>query len=275
MADDKLNVNPALPQDGDDTVTRKTIKLRPAMMPGAPVVTPAVSPRPAANTDTGSIDLADDTQTRRTIKLKPVSPIQVTPIAPAPVAPAAAPAAASAAPAAAAPVAEPAAPAADGDDTVTRKTIKLRPAVPGAVPAAPAAEPAAPAAMEDSGEKTIRIQRPVIKPVTGPAVSPSPVSAAPIPAIKPAPQMPAVKMPTLQKPESPAAVPTQALPPPTGVEEEYDETEFVPSKACLIMSIIALICMIYSTLLITVQFLDVTQNQKTAESVSFLVPGSK
>ena len=30
MADDKLNVNPAIPQDGDDTVTRKTIKLRPA-----------------------------------------------------------------------------------------------------------------------------------------------------------------------------------------------------------------------------------------------------
>jgi len=262
MADDKLNVNPALPQDGDDTVTRKTIKLRPAIMPGSPVATPAVSPRPAANTDTGNIDLADDTQTRRTIKLKPVSPIHVTPPAsPAtPVAPSAA-----AAPA----------PAADGDDTVTRKTIKLRPAVPGAAaPAAtPAAAPAAASTAEDSGEKTIRIQRPVIKPVTGPAVSSSPVSAAP--AVKSAPQMQSVKLPTFQKPESPAAVPTHAPSSLLDADEEYEAAEFVPSKACLIMSIIALICMIYSTLLITVQFLDVTQNQKTAESVSFLVPDSK
>lgn len=130
--------------------------------------------------------------------------------------------------------------------------------------------------MEDSGEKTIRIQRPVKPATTGPAVSPRPVSAAPIPAVKPAPQVQAVKLPTIQKPAPAAApVPTQALTPPMGVEEEYEETEFVPSKACLIMSIIALICMIYSTLLITVQFLDITQDQKTAASVSFLVPGSK
>ena len=259
MADDKLNVSPALPQDGDDTVTRKTIKLKPAMVPGASVVTPVVSPRPAANTDTGSIDLADDTQTRRTIKLKPVSPIQT-----------------------AAPV-TPVAPAADGDDTVTRKTIKLKPAAPTAAAAtpatpAPAAPTPAPAAVEDSGEKTIRIQRPVKPATTGPAVSPRPVSAAPIPAVKPAPQMQAVKLPTIQKPApaaAPSAVPTQALPPLPGAEEEEDAAEFVPSKACLIMSIIALICMIYSTLLITVQFLDITQDQKTAASVSFLVPGSK
>ena len=266
MADDKLNVNPAVPQDGDDTVTRKTIKLRPAMMTGASVVTPAASPRPAANTDTGNIDLADDTQTRRTIKLKPVAPIQTSPII---------------TPTAAKPAPAPApAPSADGDDTVTRKTIKLRPTASGsaastATPAPAAAKPAPTAApAEESGEKTIRIQRPVKPATTGPAVSPRPVSAAPA-AAKPAPQIQSVKLSTVPKPESQTAAPAPAISPMADVEEVYDTTDYVPSKACLIMSIIALICMIYSTLLITVQYLDILQNQKTAEAVSFLVPGTK
>ena len=128
MADEKLN--PALQQDGDDTVTRKTIKLRPASIVTAPAMQPA-SPRLASNTDTGNIDIADDTQTRRTIKLKPIAPVIT-----------AKPTAPVSSPAAAAPT--------DGDDTVTRKTIKLRPVAPGAAAAAPASE--------DQNEKTIRIR---------------------------------------------------------------------------------------------------------------------
>ncbi len=269
MADDKLNGNPALPQDGDDTVTRKTIKLRPAMMPGAQTVRPA-APRPAANTDTGSIDLADDTQTRRTIKLKPVAPI-VSAKPPTPAAPAAAPADAASA-----------APQADGDDTVTRKTIKLKPMASPGMPASSTSASAAPAA-EESGEKTIRIQRPP-KPVTGPATSPRPVPATPAAGGKPSPQPQSVKLPTFQKPPAAPNVkpPLAAAPKGTSSSEpledyfgEESDVASAPSKACLIMTIIALICMIYSTLLITVQFLDITQRQNTADAVSFMVPGIK
>ena len=57
--------------------------------------------------------------------------------------------------------------------------------------------------------------------------------------------------------------------------EDFEGGEAVaaPSKLSLILSIAALILMIYSTLLITVQFLDVIQVQNTAAKVSFLVPG--
>ena len=61
MDEDKLNVTPAQPQDGDDTVTRKTIRLRPAapVAPAAPAAKPAAAAAPAAGS-------GEDTQTRRT-----------------------------------------------------------------------------------------------------------------------------------------------------------------------------------------------------------------
>ena len=285
MADDKLNVNPALHQDGDDTVTRKTIKLRPAMAPGAMAVKPApapAAPRPASNTDTGNIDLADDTQTRRTIKLKPIGPMTAKPAAPAPAAvPTPAPTTVAPAPAAA-----PATAKADGEDTVTRKTIKLRPAMvsgaSAAKPAAPAAAPApAPApAAEESGEKTIRIQRPS-KPANKP-VGPVVVGTAPVVA-KPAPTAPKVapaaqaapKLPPLQKTTAPSAIEPAGTSLDVTVASADEDIFAIPPKAYLGIALAALILMIYSTLLITVQFLDITQGQDSAAKVSFMVPGPK
>ena len=291
MADDKLNVNPAIPQDGDDTVTRKTIKLRPASIVTAPTAAaqPA-APRPASNTDTGNIDLAEDTQTRRTIKLKPVTPV----ITAKPAAPAAAP---TAAPAAQTPTPAPAVAAAkpDGEDTVTRKTIKLRPlaaggtAVKPAATAAAAPASAAPASADESGEKTIRIQRPALKPVTGPATAQSrPVSAAPLAGVKPAaptagakPAAPAqaVKIPTVQKPAAaPAGKKNATLP---QIPFQTEKSDAIPTVS-LVLTLLTLICVIYSTLLITVQFLDLTQTgkyQKFTDAVrkngAFMLPKSK
>ena len=258
MADDKLNNNPAAPQDGDDTVTRKTIRLRPmatAVSPAAPK--PAAQPRPADNTDTGNIEIVDDTRTRKTIKLKPLASVKTAP-APAPAAPAPAP-------------------AADGSDTVTRKTIKLKPmAVAAAKPVAEAPKPAAAPTVEESGEKTIRIQRPV-KPVsTGPAVSAKPVSAAPAAKPKLATPPQAVKVPSVQKPQL-SAPPKPPVPTPvSGAAFEARAVGNAPSKGYLIMAALSLICLIYSTMLITVQFLDLTQKQNVAEQFpSGLLPRAK
>ena len=165
----------------------------------------------------------------------------------------------------------------DGDDTVTRKTIKLRPAMVAGATAAKPVEPApaaAPAA-EDSGEKTIRIQRPN-KPANKP-IGPAVVAAAPIGA-KTAPAADAVqaapKLQPLQKADEPSAIE------PAGTSLEgipvaaADGDIFaIPSKIYLGIALAALILMIYSTLLITVQFLDITQGQDTAAKVSFMVPG--
>lgn len=312
MADDKLNINPSAPRDGDDTVTRKTIRLR--SIPQTSPVSPA-QPRSGVSTDTGNIELADDTRTRKTIKLKPISPLKTAaaptpaptaapaaapaPAAVAPVsdgedtvtrktlvlkplAPTAAPAAPAPAPSAPAAPAPAAAPEADGDDTVTRKTIKLKPATPAAsaqsAPAAPAPAAAAPAA-EDSGEKTIRIQRPVKPLTTGPAVTPKPVSAAPAAAPKVAVPPQAVKVPPVQKPQLPPT-PSPTFPTaPANVDIAMPEASAgakAPSMLYLILAVISLICLIYSTMLITVQFLDLTQGQKVADEFpSGLLPRAK
>ena len=263
MADDKLNNNPAAPQDGDDTVTRKTIRLRPMAATASPAAPkPAAQPRPADNTDTGNIEIVDDTRTRKTIKLKPLASVKTASApAPAPAAPAPAPAAE------AAPV-----PAADGNDTVTRKTIKLKPMAVAAAKPKPAAAPTA----EESGEKTIRIQRPVKPVTTGPAVSAKPVSAAPAAKPKLATPPQAVKVPSVQKPQL-SAPPKPSVPTPvSGAAFEARAVGNAPSKGYLIMAALSLICLIYSTMLITVQFLDLTQKQNVAEQFpSGLLPRSK
>ena len=110
-------------------------------------------------------------------------------------------------------------------------------------------------------------------------MTPWPVPAAPAAAAKPAAPKPAaplaqsVKIPTLQKPEEPGPVSESIQPEESG--DAVSPKDALYSKIYLISALIALICMIYGTLLVTVQFLDLTQGQKTAEAVSFIVPGSK
>lgn len=80
MADQDKAMNAA--DSGENTQTRKTVKLK---MPTAPV-TAQMTPPPAANapiadplngrdTDTGNLDVLSDTQTRKTVKLKPIAPL--------------------------------------------------------------------------------------------------------------------------------------------------------------------------------------------------------
>ncbi|WP_419645272.1 hypothetical protein [Victivallis vadensis] len=172
MAEDDIKINAGM-DDGDDTKTRKTVRLKPSATtpasiklptPGAPIADPLTG----RDTDTGNLEILEDTQTRRTVKLKPIAPQRVV-NQPIKLQGSEVPPAAPAAPAAGAAV--------DGENTQTRKTLVLRPsAVPpssvkvGGQPAAPAA-PAAPApktfaaprSSEEAAEndETIRISRPV------------------------------------------------------------------------------------------------------------------
>ena len=197
MAEDDIKINAGM-DDGDDTKTRKTVRLKPSAMtpasiklptPGAPIADPLTG----RDTDTGNLEILEDTQTRRTVKLKPIAPqrvvnqpikLQGSPAAPA------APAAGSEVdeentqtrktvvlrPSAVTPasVKLPGADPNSGTNTQTRKTVVLRPSAvtPASVklPGAPAA-PAGPAPKvfatpRTSGEaaendETIRISRPV------------------------------------------------------------------------------------------------------------------
>ncbi len=124
--------NTNVPDSGENTQTRKTVKLK---VPTAPVTSkmtvgqptpasPIADPLSGRDTDTGNLDILSDTQTRKTVKLKPLSaaaenrPISIPGASPAPApAPVTAPA----------PVAAPAAPAPEGASTNTRKVLVLKP----------------------------------------------------------------------------------------------------------------------------------------------------
>ncbi|MBO4231971.1 MAG: hypothetical protein J5862_01875, partial [Bacteroidales bacterium] len=47
------------------------------------------------------------------------------------------------------------------------------------------------------------------------------------------------------------------------------------SLVCLILAVISFICIVYATLLITVQFLDLTQGQSVAQEISSILPLAK
>ena len=70
MAEDDIKINAGM-DDGDDTKTRKTVRLKPSAMtpasiklptPGAPIADPLTG----RDTDTGNLEILEDTQTRRT-----------------------------------------------------------------------------------------------------------------------------------------------------------------------------------------------------------------
>ena len=81
MAEDDIKINAGM-DDGDDTKTRKTVRLKPSATtpasiklptPGAPIADPLTG----RDTDTGNLEILEDTQTRRTVKLKPIAPQRV------------------------------------------------------------------------------------------------------------------------------------------------------------------------------------------------------
>ncbi|MBR2345230.1 MAG: hypothetical protein IKA71_05535 [Lentisphaeria bacterium] len=241
MADENNTLNQA-PME-EDTRTRKTVRLRAI----APEVSAATTAAPAAPAVSAPISDGDDTMTRKTVKLKPVRPAIPVPTAPVAAAPAAPVAAAPAAPVTAAPAAP------VEDDTRTRKTVVIRPAV------APAA--AAPAGADD---RTVKIQRPAPK-----VIAPKPVvpAAAPQP-VAPKPAVPAAApKPVAPKPVVPAAAP-KVVPPIASKTSDGVETGSVPEVAfdsdkkdfasifCTVAAALALVAILGTALLTTAHYLQ-------------------
>ncbi len=122
---------------GENTHTRKTVKLKPigqaaANVNNRPVQQVIASPLHSRDTDTGNLSVMSDTQTRKTVKLKPLAsaphrPVQV----PAP------------APAAEPLNVQPPAQPAKADDDITRKVATIKPAMKPNIPLPPSNVPAA------------------------------------------------------------------------------------------------------------------------------------
>ncbi|MBO7329442.1 MAG: hypothetical protein J6W00_11805, partial [Lentisphaeria bacterium] len=233
---------------------RLTVKLKPvASAPVPPVTIPEAAPAQ----EVAASKEEDDTRTRGTIKLKPVlSAAPAVPVINADKA---------AAPAEPAKAAEP--------DTRTRNTVKLKPM--GAVQAASPVslkdgDAPAPAAVESADDdRTVRIQRPVLKkPMPRPAMSkpapPAPVAAAVPPAPAPAP-VPAESSPVQEAiPEAPApeAAPESVVEP---VRKNNDaaaaiqfpeESESRPSVLYTVLTLITFVLLACAATLGVVHYLN-------------------
>ena len=291
MADQENNLqnSPVPPQepmaDGDDTKTRKTVRLKPSAvgpgsikLPGAPTPagrTPLADPLTGRDTDTGNLEVLEDTQTRRTVKLKPVAP-----------------------PTARSPISLQAGGAASGsamENTQTRKTVVLKPSVlsPSSVKVAPNAASETPVESSD----TIKIARPVrgpANPAKQTVVLPTANNAAPgsAPATPgkatvkltppPAPAAPgaAPKPPQVTAPKAPAAPPAPPAAPEAAKDAKPEEKKedaakkldakaivdteksAAPSRLYLVLAAVSLILMIGTAVITTVQYLNICQGQK-------------
>lgn len=291
MADQENNLqnSPVPPQepmaDGDDTKTRKTVRLKPSAvgpgsikLPGAPTPagrTPLADPLTGRDTDTGNLEVLEDTQTRRTVKLKPVAP-----------------------PTARSPISLQAGGAASGsamENTQTRKTVVLKPSVlsPSSVKVAPNAASETPVESSD----TIKIARPVrgpVNPAKQTVVLPTANNAAPgsAPAAPgkatvkltppPAPAAPgaAPKPPQVTAPKAPAAPPAPPAAPEAAKDAKPEEKKedaakkldakaivdteksAAPSRLYLVLAAVSLILMIGTAVITTVQYLNICQGQK-------------
>ena len=287
MADQENNLqnSPVPPQepmaDGDDTKTRKTVRLKPSAvgpgsikLPGAPTPagrTPLADPLTGRDTDTGNLEVLEDTQTRRTVKLKPVAP-----------------------PTARSPISLQAGGAASGsamENTQTRKTVVLKPSVlsPSSVKVAPNAASETPVESSD----TIKIARPVrgpANPAKQTVVLPTANNAAPGSAPA-APGKATVKLTPPPAPAAPGAAPKppqvtapKAPAPPAAPEAAKDakpeekkedaakkldakaivdtEKSAAPSRLYLVLAAVSLILMIGTAVITTVQYLNICQGQK-------------
>lgn len=165
MVDPDNNTESAAPlSESDDTKTRKTVRLKSSAPVGlnlTPMPAPTPTPQPKAplsdplsgrDTDTGNLEVMEDTQTRRTVKLRPISTQ----------APGALPGI---------PPVRPAAPAGDGANTQTRKTIVLKPTAVAPAVKLDAPTGSAPESDDTKTRKTVRL-RPS-------AVMPPPIAGSP------------------------------------------------------------------------------------------------
>ena len=171
MADQENNLqnSPVPPQepmaDGDDTKTRKTVRLKPSAvgpgsikLPGAPTPagrTPLADPLTGRDTDTGNLEVLEDTQTRRTVKLKPVAP-----------------------PTARSPISLQAGGAASGsamENTQTRKTVVLKPSV-----LSPSSVKVEGGAMENTQTRKTVVLKPSVLSPSSVKVAPNAASETPV-----------------------------------------------------------------------------------------------
>ena len=100
MAENDSNT-PIGVNSGDDTKTRKTVRLHPAGVTPPRIPREGIAdPLSSRDTDTSNLEILEDTQTRRTVKIKPLAPPTSTGSIKLPI---------------------------DGEDTNTRRTVVLKP----------------------------------------------------------------------------------------------------------------------------------------------------
>jgi hypothetical protein len=172
MSDANENINasstkmPSADLSGMDTKTRKTVRIGVAPQGLAPNTETVISdPLSGRDTDTSNLEILDDTQTRRTVKIKPIAAAARTTVKLN-----VDEGATGAAPA-----------SSDAEDTQTRKTLVLKP-LSGAVrpSVAPSAAPAAektPAAGALTSDGTMRLKKPIPRPMTTQTLQPAAAAA--------------------------------------------------------------------------------------------------
>ena len=168
MSEANENINasstkmPSADLSGMDTKTRKTVRLGVAQQGLTPNTATVISdPLSGRDTDTSNLEILDDTQTRRTVKIKPIAAAARTTVK----------LNVDEGATGAAPVA--------GDDTQTRKTLVLKP-ISAATPR-PQITPNAertPAAGELGATGTMRLKKPIPRPMGVPATPAAPAATA-------------------------------------------------------------------------------------------------
>lgn len=240
MADQDLNNNAAPEVGGNDTKTRKTVRLTPSVapvsglkLPGKDTAAGTTIADPLANrdTDTGNLEVLDDTQTRRTVKLKPLRPAGAN------------------------------TPGLDlsGENTNTRKSVVLKPAsaVPGPVDGGntntrktvvlkPASAPSVPLSGSEDTQtrKTVVLKPasgvniPLNKPAAEPAPAPAPAeepapAAEPAPAPAPAPVDDATQVNTKIKPAVAPGISIEPVAAPADLNDDRTVKIQRPTRAAL------------------------------------------
>ena len=186
MSDENINASstkmPSADLSGMDTKTRKTVRLGVAQQGLTPNTETVISdPLSGRDTDTSNLEILDDTQTRRTVKIKPIAAttrntvkLNVDE------------GATGAAPASA-------------EDTQTRKTLVLKPL---SSVTTPQITPAAPAASNADATGTMRLKKPIPRPMATQTLQPSASGAEATQTLPPAPAPGTEKTITLTAPSA-------------------------------------------------------------------------
>ncbi|MDR0931876.1 MAG: hypothetical protein LBM70_02515 [Victivallales bacterium] len=210
MADPDTIKKDNAPEEGDDTKTRKTVRLKPSMTPSEIDLTPLSKPPLAdpfddRDTDTGNLEVMEDTQTRRTVKLKPIA----TQSAEQPKVPMLQK------------------PLDDGSNTQTRKTIVLKPmAVSNSSVKLDAPTGTAPKESDDTKtRKTVRLHPSAVTPSKVQVIPP------PTPVIPPPAQAKAAPAQVTPPPAQVTPPPAQVTPPPAQAKAAPAQVTPPPAKA--------------------------------------------